>query len=164
VREPSESVAAAAEILDSVGGEWALVGALAALRYRASPRLTTDADFLAEPRPGLAEAFRIAGYEVTEVAEPGEPPHLLTVRGKGDVIDVLLASVEYQDVALARALDHVITAEDVIVHKLIAWRPRDRNDIASILESGIDLDETYIETWARRWEVSDRWLEARASR
>jgi hypothetical protein len=23
-----------------------------------------------------------------------------------------------------RAVDHVITAEDVIIHKLIAWRPR----------------------------------------
>ena len=164
MREPSDSAAAAAEILDAVGVEWALIGGLAALRYRATPRLTVDADFLASQSATLAAAFRDAGYELTEVAEPGEPPHLLVVRGKGDVIDVLLSVTEYQDVALRRAVDHVLTAEDVIVHKLIAWRPRDRNDIASILEAGITLDEDYIVGWAARWDVSERWTEACASR
>lgn len=164
MREPSDSAAAAAEILDGAGVDWALIGGLAALRYRATPRLTVDADFLASSSPVLADAFRDAGYEVQEVAEPGEPPHLLVVRGRGDVIDVLLAVVEYQEVALGRATDHLLTVEDVIIHKLIAWRPRDRNDIASILETGIDLDEPYIDAWATRWEVSDRWELARASR
>ena len=72
--------------------------------------------------------------------------------------------VDYQRVALERAVDHVITVEDVIVHKLIAWRPRDRNDIASILEGEPTLDEAYIEQWASTWDVMDRWREARASR
>lgn len=164
MREPSDSAASAAEILEAAGVEWALIGGLAALRYRATPRLTVDADFLASADETLADAFRSAGYDVTEAAEPGERPHLLMVRGKGDVIDVLLAVVEYQEVALRRAIDHVLTAEDVVVHKLIAWRPRDRSDIASILDAGIALDEDYIEEWAARWEVSGRWAEARASR
>lgn len=164
MREPSDSAAAAAEILDAAGVEWALIGGLAALRYRATPRLTVDADFLASRDPALAAAFRAAGYEVSEVGDPGEEPHLLLVRGHGDVIDVLLSVVDYQDVALRRAVDHVLTVEDVIVHKLIAWRPRDRNDIASILETGIPLDEDYIAEWAERWEVTERWAEARASR
>lgn len=164
MREPSDSAASAAEILDAAGVEWALIGGLAALRYRATPRLTVDADFLASRSPAVAEAFRAAGYDVTEAAEPGEAAHLLVVRGKGDVIDVLLAVVEYQEVALQRAVDHVLTVEDVIVHKLIAWRPRDRNDIASILETGAALDEAYIAGWAAEWEVSERWAEALASR
>lgn len=164
MREPSDSAAAAAEILDAAGVEWALIGGLAALRYRATPRLTVDADFLASRDPALADAFRAAGYEVSEVGDPGEAPHLLLVRGHGDVIDVLLSVVDYQDVALRRAVDHVLTVEDVIVHKLIAWRPRDRNDIASILEADSPLDEDYIAEWAERWEVTERWAEARASR
>ena len=110
MREPSASAAAAAEILDRLGGRWALVGAL------------------------------------------------------GDRIDILLPAVAYQEVALDRAQDHVITAEDGIVHKLIAWRPRDRNDIASILEAGHDLDEGYIAHWAGEWDVADRWDQARAAR
>jgi hypothetical protein len=164
VREPSDSAASAAEVFAACGGRWALVGALAALRYRATPRLTTDADFLADDVDGLEDAFREAGYEVTPVGEAGERPHLLVVRGRGDQIDVLLPVVEYQEVALQRAEDHVITAEDVIIHKLIAWRPRDRNDIASILEAGTDLDDAYIRHWATEWQMLDRWDQARASR
>jgi hypothetical protein len=164
VHEPSDSAASAAEILSACGGRWALIGALAAMRYRAAPRLTTDADFLADDVPGLADAFRAAGYAVTEIGDPGERPHLLAVRCRGDQIDVLFPVVEYQQTALDRAEDHVITAEDVIIHKLIAWRPRDRNDIASVLEAGIAVDEAYIRRWAEEWDVLDRWEQARASR
>ncbi|MCC7076456.1 MAG: hypothetical protein IT198_04965 [Acidimicrobiia bacterium] len=46
------------------------------------------------------------------------------------------------------------------MHKLIAWRPRDRDDIASILDAGLALDVTYIEHWASEWEVLDRWRAA----
>lgn len=164
VREPSDSAAAAAEILGRLGGRWAFVGAVAALRYRTTPRLTTDVDVLAEPVPGLPDAFEAAGYDVTVLAEEAEDPHLVLVRGQGDQIDILLSVVDYQRVALDRAVDHVITAEDVIVHKLIAWRPRDRNDIASILEAALPLDEGYIAHWAAEWDVLDRWQQARAAR
>lgn len=164
MREPSDSAARAAEVFERAAVPWALVGALAALRYRATPRMTVDADFLARYEPRLVEAFRADGYDVTEVAEPGEPPHLLVVRGRGDVIDVLLATVEYQEVALARAVDHVLSIEDVLIHKLIAWRPRDRNDIASILETTPALDLEYLDEWVQAWEVEERWREARAAR
>lgn len=50
------------------------------------------------------------------------------------------------------------------MHKLIAWRPRDRDDIASILEAGHVLDEQFIERWAGEWDVLDRWDQARRSR
>lgn len=164
MREPSDSSAAAAEILSGLGGRWALAGALAAQRYRLTPRMTTDADFLADFAPGLVDAFHDAGYEVTVLGAPGDEPHLVVVRGQGDRIDILLPVVPYQHVALDRAIDHVLTAEDVIVHKLIAWRPRDRNDIASILESRIALDQEYIARWAHEWDVADRWEQARSAR
>jgi len=134
------------------------------MKYRATPRMTTDVDVLAEDVPGLAEAFSDAGYDVTVLRDDDEPPHLILVRGHGERIDVLLPVVEYQRVALSRAVDHVITVEDVIVHKLIAWRPRDRNDIASILDADHALDEGYIEHWAGEWDVLDRWVQARAAR
>ena len=164
MRELSDSAAAAAEVLEGIGARWALIGALAALEYRSTPRLTTDVDILAEATNGMEQAFVGAGYDVTGIADEGERPHLLVVRGKGDRIDVLIAEVDYQLVALDRAIDHLITAEDVIVHKLIAWRPRDRDDVVSILETGRRLDEEYIERWAAQWEVTDRWEAARRSR
>lgn len=164
MREPSDSARAAAEILDAVGAQWAYVGAFAALRYRDTPRLTADVDVLVAPVDGVVEAFEQAGYEVTVLADAGEPPHLLLVRGHGDRIDVMLPAVAYQRVALERAINHVITVEDVIIHKLIAWRPRDRNDVLSILDAGHSLDIPYIRRWAEAWEVLDRWEEAQTSR
>ena len=158
MREPSDSAAAAAEILDRVGARWALMGALAALQYRDRPRFTTDADLLVEPTVGVSEAFVSAGYDVhaTGVADA---PDMLLVRGHDDRIDLLFASVEYLRIALERATRGVITVEDVIIQKLIAWRPRDQDDVTSILAAGHTLDDVYIDHWVAQWEVVDRWAE-----
>jgi len=159
--EPSECAASIGDLLDRHGIRWVLAGALAALRYRTTPRLTTDADLLVERAPTLIDVLEQAGYRVRQVAEPGEPPHLLLVDGRGARVDMLLPIVDYQWLALERGLaQRCLTAEDVVIHKLIAWRPRDRNDIASILDSGVLLDRLYVEGWAREWDVLDRWQEA----
>jgi hypothetical protein len=162
VREPSDSAAAAAEVLDVLGVRWALMGALAAAAYRRTPRLTTDADLLVEQAPGVAEAFVARGYEVRAAGDEPATPDMLLVRGNGARIDVLFATVDYLRGALDRAVDGVITAEDVIVQKLIAWRARDRDDVASIMEAGHRLDLDYIDRWAAEWGVADRWAQARA--
>ena len=54
----------------------------------------------------------------------------------------------------------MLTVEDVIVHKLIAWRAKDRDDLASILAANPVRDDDYIDTWAATWEVDDRWVRA----
>ncbi len=153
-----------AEVLDRLGIQWALIGALAALRYRLRPRLTTDLDLLVASSVGVSSAFRDEGFHVREVSDPGEPPHLILVRGRDIVADLMVANVDYQRTALQRAVDHVITAEDVIVHKLIAWRPRDRDDVLSILRAQTSIDEEYVSYWANEWGVADHWEEARSSR
>jgi len=79
--------------------------------------------------PELERRLIDAGYDVDVIADVGEPPHLIRCQRGAEAVDILLPVVEYQRVALARALDQVLTAEDVIVHKLIAWRLRDRDDI-----------------------------------
>lgn len=153
----SDSAEAARAILAETDTDWALAGALAAARYRDRPRETLDADFLVRTATGVSEAFVRHGYDVREIADAGEPPHLVLVRGHGHVIDLLIALAKYQELALDRAVDHVLTVEDVIVHKLIAWRPRDQADIASILATGRAFDIAYVEEWAAAWEVTDRW-------
>ena len=160
VLEPSDSCEIAARILDGLGVRWALAGALAALRYRATERMTTDADLLIQPDVRVAEAFRNEGYDVIESADPGEEPHLLAVRGKGLRVDLLVARTRYQELALDRAVGNVLTAEDVVIHKLLAWRARDRDDIDSILRSGTELDEEYVRAIAREWDVEERWDES----
>jgi hypothetical protein len=110
----------------------------------------------------VAEAFRAEGYDVRAAGDDQDEPDMLLVRGKGDRIDLLFATVDYLRGALDRAEGRVLTVEDVIVQKLIAWRPRDRNDIASILEAGQAIDEEYVGRWAQAWEVEDRWAQAQA--
>lgn len=159
--EPSVSSDLFADRLRGLGIEPVLIGALAAIRYRATPRFTTDVDFLARSVAGLAEAMTAEGYDVRTMTQPGDSePYVVFIRGKGVKIDVLRAETDLQESAIDRAVDGVITAEDVIVFKLLAWRPRDQDDVASILEAGHDLDTLYVERWAAEWQVADRWQEA----
>lgn len=147
-------------LLDRLGVRWTVIGALAANRYRAAERFTTDVDLLVDRHPDLQRVLATAGYALDAVADPGEPPHLLRLRRDGEQVDILLPVVAYQDIALSRATDHVLTPEDVIVHKLLAWRARDRDDIRSILEAGVQLDATYLAHWVDQWQVAERWAEA----
>lgn len=59
--------------------------------------------------PELVDRLEAAGYEVTVVADPGEPPHLVRCRRGAAAIDILVPVVEYQREALGRAQDHVLS-------------------------------------------------------
>ena len=96
----SDSAEVAAAILESLAVDWALIGGLAANVYRDYERFTVDADVLVRSVDGtsdrIVDAFRVAGFVVDEIADTGEPAHLLLCR-RGDVeVDVLLPVVEYQ--------------------------------------------------------------------
>jgi hypothetical protein len=157
-----------AALLRELGIRWALIGALAANRYRASPRLTQDVDLLlADAGPGieaLDAAVRERGWQVQRASPEGE---LLRLRHPElGVADLLIAGTEYQQESLRRARVEpigggetapVLTAEDVIVHKLIAGRFQDLADIEAILSAGTPLDDAYVVRWAAFWEVLDRW-------
>ncbi len=155
--DPSAWLASIAEIFDDLGLDWTLVGALAANRYRATPRFTTDVDTMATFDDALPGRLESAGYDVEVVADVGEPPHLIRCHRGPEAVDILLPVVEYQRVALERAKDHVLTVEDVVIHKLIAWRPRDRDDVRSIVEAAVPLDDRYLDHWIAEWDVADRW-------
>lgn len=146
-----------AEVFDDLGVEWALVGALAANRYRATPRFTTDVDTMAQHDDRLVEMLESQGYDVEVIADIGDPPHLLRCHRGPEAVDVLLPVIDYQRVALGRAVDRVLAVEDVIIHKLIAWRPRDRDDVRSILEAGVELDQDYLAGWLEAWDLTERW-------
>lgn len=158
--EPSDYSAEIRSVLAELGLEPVLIGALAAIVYRRTPRATTDVDFLVRRVTGLADRLRQLGYEVHELREGSDEPYVVFARGHGRRIDVLRAETDYQQTAIDRAVDGVLTPEDVIVHKLIAWRPRDRDDVAEILSAGLMLDVAYIRRWAEDWDVLDRWEEA----
>lgn len=161
MREPSDYSDRFAERLQALGLEPVLIGALAANVYRLSPRLTTDVDFLTRSLSGVVEAMEADGLEVETMAEPGEPPYVAFIRGDGIRVDIIAAQTDYQMGAIDRAVDGTLAVEDVVVHKLIAWRPRDRDDVDQILAAGHQLDEAYVARWASAWQVEDRWHDAR---
>ncbi len=159
---PQDWLGPIAEVLDRMRVEWVIAGAVAASSYRVYPRFTSDLDLLVTWADGLVEAFESEGYRVRVFVEPGESPHLLVLTRDEVRVDLVVATVEYQYEAIRRGKERrVLTAEDVIVHKLIAWRPRDRDDIVSILANVESLDTDYIERWAEIWSVTDRWEKIR---
>lgn len=167
------SVNALGAILDRLGIAWTLIGALAANRYRREVRLTGDVDVLvASYGPGLA-AFEAAATEAGWSVRRGTPDGaILRLRHPElGAADVLLAETDYQRTALERASVEALEGgspvrflrvEDVIVHKLIAGRPRDVDDIGEILATGRGLDVEYVERWASFWGVLDLWRKLRA--
>lgn len=152
-------VSSADDLRDALGARGivtVLIGAHAANRYRLEVRHTVDVDLLASTLDGAADVLRSLGCEVRVVADGGVD-YLLSARLGPTVLDVLLAETEYQRIALARAVDGVLTVEDVIIHKLIAGRPRDLDDITSILATGIQFDAADVVDHATEWGVLDRW-------
>lgn len=113
--------------LDELGVRHVLVGGLAVGAY-AQPRATKDVGFLVGP-----EAWPTAGLIVSPIL--GLPFRVGTVP-----IDTLLAPAEAPGIeeALSRGIRSegipVAPPEVIVLMKLIADRPRDRYDIASLLE------------------------------
>lgn len=155
------SAAELRQLLGELGIDAVLIGAHAANRYRLDVRFTADVDFLVDRLVGVADALRARGWSVRAVAEDGVD-YLVSAKRGSFVVDLLLAETAYQRTAMERAEGGVLAVEDVIVHKLIAGRPRDRDDINSILAAEVSLDEDYIAEQAAAWDVDGLWRSLRA--
>jgi len=143
-----------------------------AVRLHALPRATFDVDFTALPDraelPRLYELVEKLGHVVPEAQRGG---WVDTVRGLPVVkfqvwggesaidVDMFLAETDFQrEVLKRRQLQHVegfdawfVTAEDLILLKLLAGRPKDLVDINDILFIQGSLDEDYLRRWAGSW-------------
>ncbi len=148
------------EILEKLDVPWTVAGALAAGRYRGDARDTTDVDVLVDWHPLLVDELTADDFDLRVARDEDDQPHLIRAGCDYGTVDLIVAGTDYQRLAIERAVDHVLTVEDVLIHKLIAWRPRDRDDIASILSTGREFDRDYVEHWAEEWDVTDRWREA----
>jgi hypothetical protein len=152
---------AVSSLLEDLHTQWTLIGAVAAGFYRSTQRATTDVDYLVVWDERLVPGLVDAGFDVRMLEDGGEPLLIRAWRTDGQV-DLIVVTTEYQELALDRARDHVLSVEDVFIHKLIAWRPRDQDDVRSILSTGIAYDVEYVNHWVAEWGVEDRWREALA--
>jgi hypothetical protein len=157
------------DCLTELNIDYAVMGGLA-VRVHAIPRPTNDVDltvalsrdrlqgwFVELEKRGLSvpETYRygwvdmVAGMPIIKLKTYLDPTQSVD-------IDVFLAESEYQSSILSRKIRAevdgkpiwLVSAEDLILLKLIASRPRDLLDIADILFIQGEMDEAYMRKWA----------------
>ncbi len=83
-------------------------------------------------------------------------------------VDIYLATDDFQREALSRRRrieleegfhTYVVTPEDLLIYKLIAWRHKDRSGLERLLVVQRDLDWDYLRRWARRLGIESRLVE-----
>lgn len=157
-------VGSLARALDAAGFPFMLIGGQAVLVH-GRPRLTEDVDVTLGADPGrLPDLLRVCDA----MALRPLPSDVDTFVGQTFVlparhaesglrVDFIFSTTPYERQAIGRA-DRlaigevrvpVATAEDLILHKLFAGRPRDLEDAESVVRRrGGALDWGYIERWA----------------
>lgn len=137
------------------------------------PRFTADIDVTACVDPPallrLRRVFADAGYEPT--AEygghlPSGPDFVrFASADRLTIVEIQAAKTALQLEVVRRARSssdgiRVATPEDLIVLKLIADRPKDRQDLLGLVALP-ELDWVYVERWAAEWDVMERLAELR---
>jgi len=167
VREPTEVerlLAALAGELPRAGLPFMLIGGQAVLLHGA-PRVTDDIDITLGVEPDRLPALLGACVALALEPLPERPADfvretfVLPVRHAltGLRVDFIFSSTRYEREAIARAESVPVagaavpfaTAEDLILHKLFAGRPRDIEDAEGVVRrKGASLDWAYVERWA----------------
>jgi predicted nucleotidyltransferase len=153
--------------LDERSIPYMLIGGQAVLLY-GEPRLTKDIDITLgvgpERLPDVVEMVEGLGWKVlvetpetfvreTMVLPCSEP--LADIR-----VDFIFSSSPYEQQAMervrhvpvGRAQVRFASIEDLIIHKLIAGRPRDVEDVKSVLVKNREVDIRYIRHWLEQFE------------
>ena len=161
------------DVLNELGLRYAVMGGLA-VRAFSIPRSTWDVDLtIGIDRDDLSrffEAVDARGYTVPEANTRGWLDQVAgmplvkfkTYCASGTVdVDVFIAENDFQKSLLARSTMiptevgpvSIVTAEDLILLKLIANRPRDLIDVADLLFIQGPLDEGYLRQWSKQLGV-----------
>ena len=127
-------------------------------------RLTEDVDVKVQVEDLAWDGFIAALGERFTVLPPNpiefaRSTHVVPLETRDGVrIDIVLASLDYERQAIARAVAlplgavtvRLCTAEDLILHKIISDRPRDREDVEGvILRQRGALDRAYLDPLIR---------------
>lgn len=148
------------ELLAALDVPAMVIGGLA-VAVRGRPRMTLDADvtIAADPAnlPQILETAASCGFE-PRVSDPPafvQQTRVLPLQRRADgwEVDLVFAGSLYEEEAIGRATLEslgtvtlpVIGAEDLVIHKLLAGRPRDLEDAASVLErQGDEVDRDWV--------------------
>jgi hypothetical protein len=147
--------------LRELGIPYVVIGGIANA-VRGEPRATHDADLKVLVQGMTIAEFRaLAETRFKPYRRPwlgrAESTLIISIEVASDmIVDMLVAVLPYEELAIRRAEMievedlslPVCTAEDLIIHKAIADRPKDWLDIEKILlRQGGKLDVEYVHSW-----------------
>jgi predicted nucleotidyltransferase len=155
--------------LDSQGIPYMIIGGQAVLLY-GEPRLTKDIDITLGM--GLEQAEKIISLAsrlnfTPLVPDPVEFMQETMVFPTEDApsgirIDFILSQTPYEKQAIERGKKVMLggtpvnfaSLEDVIIHKVIAKRPRDIEDVKAIVVKNPSRDDEYIRFWLGEFDAA----------
>ena len=158
---------ALAKALEKEAIPYMVIGGQAVLVH-GEPRLTRDIDITLGLEP--IEAERILKLLpaldliplVDDVTDFLRETFVLPVQDKetGIRVDIIFSLSEYEREAIRRAVItqigrakvRVATVEDIIVHKLVAARPRDLEDVRGLVAKNPEFDREYVLKWLRAYD------------
>ncbi|MCS7263521.1 MAG: nucleotidyltransferase [Armatimonadetes bacterium] len=159
---PLKAAMEVAQWLESQGIRYFFIGGIA-LQYWGETRLTRDVDvtILVEPEQVdafLQEAFKRFRPRIPNALEFAKQHRVLLVETEDGVpVDISLGTFGYEEEAWKHSKEaefagfgrlRLISAEDLIIHKCVAGRPRDAEDVESILvRQKLQVDFERIRFW-----------------
>lgn len=144
-----------------------VIGGQAVLVY-GEPRMTRDIDITLDADVDVLDKL-LAALEGTsfhplpsDVREFARSTRVLPIQDDQSKVrvDLIFSFTPYEHLAIQRRkmlnLDGIdvsfASPEDVVIHKLVAGRPRDIEDARSIVLRHPNLDAVYMEKWLREFE------------
>lgn len=157
------------EGLESAGLDFMLIGGQAVLLH-GEPRLTQDIDITLGVGPEALGTVLAACERMELLALPEDVQSFVRETfvlpaadtRSGVRVDLIFSTTPYEAQAIERSLRVEVggrpvpfaTAEDLILHKLFAGRPRDLEDAHGVvLRKRDELDWVYLERWAEEFSA-----------
>jgi predicted nucleotidyltransferase len=159
-------LAALMEWFRDAGLRGAIIGGVAA-SLRGKPRLTNDVDAIVVETD--AETLLRTGIQfgftprIADAAEFSRQTRVLLLRYRpGDIdIDISLGALPFEAEVVERSTwiragnvrIRLASAEDLVIMKAVAGRPRDMMDIENVIRANPDLDVERIRRWVREFSA-----------
>lgn len=159
-----DAAAEVARFLDKQGVPYAVLGGVA-VQHWGEPRTTRDVDVVVMVPSQKMDDFLNAAVRRFRPRLPdaltfARRNHILLISTEDDIpVDISLGIPGYEEEVIRRAVPvsfsglpsiRLLSAEDLLIHKSVAGRPRDVEDVERILvRQRLKVDLRYIRNWVR---------------
>lgn len=156
--------------LDAHGIPYMIIGGQAVLLH-GEPRLTRDIDITLGVNADRLDDLLIVVQELSLKPLPEDMESFVkenmvlpTLDEKTGIrLDFIFSFTPYEEAAIKRGKKvriqgqkvNFASAEDLIIHKVFAGRPRDIEDVKAVILKNPGIDLQYVRTWLKEFDKSD---------